>query len=720
MAYNAIASPTDDDKATLKAAIDQYNADNADFEKDETAKVATDGWKDFNGNTAGLSPDWAAPAVTTYDGRTSQPAEVYEDGRNGASRTGNIIYQDITGLTNGQYKVGFYGNAYFTPNRGIESTMEDGSNDVAYVFANEAQKFITARVGESFSSYELLQFDVTVTDGNIKLGMAKERGGSNWHTMQIYQLTWFATAKQAYAAYQTELAAVLADAKALAADENKTEGKDDFNAVIATAEVATTTKADWYNNTEIAKIIADLKTAITDFKKANWYIDFAAGQYYIIDAESNKMMAAGHDWGTRAIVSDMGLDLTLTPDAESRTVTIDSRVYNGDNAHFLGSNLYMDGTAYGFAFEKQGTGFYILDPNGGQYISIDDNDNLVLSDTPRQFIIVSKADMTALLKTQMAAATAEAPVDATLLLTAPNFNRNDARNTEAWTVAQTLTGDGHSTTISGGEDGNGTIGNNCADAYCTPFSFTQTITNAPAGTYRLTAQGFYRQEDYESENPATPQFFANGVEQAVPVWTGSVNSMTEAAQSFSAGKYTIDSIEFTVGDDGKMEIGVSGTASKQWVCFDNFRLTYLGNPNAEPSTYTVTFAAANANTIESGKATVKVDDADATVTDGKITDVKAGQTIILNAKQGYKFRSVEAKKTVKLLSITVGAVTIYYAEGESWADAINRDENKDLGLFIREGNRVHHPNLGQLVDSNTQPVLPDAKINANESYKFIH
>ena len=574
--YDAIASPTADDKATLKAAIDQFKADNADQEKDETAKVNTAGWKTFNGSDASLAPDWAAPAVNTYDKRSAQPAEVYEGSADGVNRTGIIIYQDITGLANGQYKVGFYGTAYYTNGRGFESTMEDGSTDVAYVFANEQKKFITARVGTSFSEYNLLQFNVTVTDGNIKLGLGKEKGGSNWHTMQIYQLTWFATAKEAYAASQTELKALLTDAKALAADETKTEGKDDFNAVIATAEEATTTKADWYNNTEIEAIIADLKTAIANFKKANYFIDLAAGEYYIIEAESGKMMAAGHDWGTRGIVNEMGLDLTLTPNSETRTVTIDSRVSNGGDSHFLGSNLYMDGSAYGWALEYQGFGFYILDPASEKYINIDADNNLVLSDTPREFIIVTAEGVMEQLLGEMADATAENPVDATRLIKANNFNRNDARNAEAWTVEQTLTGDGHSTNLSGGEDGNGNVGNNCAEAYCTPFSFTQTITGAPAGVYQLTAQGFYRQEDYESENPATPQFFANGVEQAVPVWTYNENSMTEAAQSFTAGKYTIDPIEFTVGDDGQIVLGISGTASKQWVCFDNFRLTYLG------------------------------------------------------------------------------------------------------------------------------------------------
>ncbi len=638
--YNAIASPTDDDKATLKAAIDQYNADNADFEKDETAKVATDGWKDFNGNTAGLSPDWAAPAVTTYDGRTSQPAEVYEDGRNGASRTGIMIYQDITGLTNGQYKVGFYGNAYFTPNRGIESTMEDGSTDVAYVFANEQKEFITARVGTSFSEYNLLQFNVTVTDGNIKLGLGKERGGSNWHTTQIYQLTWFATAKEAYAASQTELKALVTDAEALAADENKTEGKDDFLVILAIAEEAIGDKANWYNNTEIEAIITGLKKAIADFKKANRFIDFPAGQYYLIDVESTKMMAAGHDWGTRGIVNEMGLDLTLTPNSETRTVTIDSRVFNGGDSHFLGSNLYMDGSAYGWALDYRGFGFYILDPASEKYINIDANDNLELSSTPREWIIVTADGVMEQLINNMANATAENPVDATRLIKAQNFNRNDARNAEAWTVVQELTGEGHNINISGGEDGNGTIGNNCADANYTPFSFTQTITGAPAGTYQLTAQGFYRQEDYESENPATPQFFANGVEQAVPVWTGSVNSMTEAAQSFTAGNYTIEPIEFTVGDDGKMEIGVSGTATKQWVCFDNFRLTYLGKPAPVVTTQKVSLAE---GTEDADNWKVKAGDA-TEFGDLPVEGVAEGTTVTLKYNGSRKVIGVKAEK----------------------------------------------------------------------------
>ena len=63
--------------------------------------------------------------------------------------------------------------------------------------------------------------------------------------------------------------------------------------------------------------------------------------------------------------------------------------------------------------------------------------------------------------------------------------------------------------------------------------------------------------------------------------------------------------------------------------------------------FELAFEALNTNTIQQGKATVKVGDADKTLGDDGKLSVKAGQTVTLTAKQGYKFRSVEAKKAAK-------------------------------------------------------------------------
>ena len=60
--------------------------------------------------------------------------------------------------------------------------------------------------------------------------------------------------------------------------------------------------------------------------------------------------------------------------------------------------------------------------------------------------------------------------------------------------------------------------------------------------------------------------------------------------------------------------------------------------------FDIHFNAANANTIEAGKATVTVDGTDKTVTEGKLQGVKMGSEVKLKAATGYKFRKVEVKK----------------------------------------------------------------------------
>ena len=85
--------------------------------------------------------------------------------------------------------------------------------------------------------------------------------------------------------------------------------------------------------------------------------------------------------------------------------------------------------------------------------------------------------------------------------------------------------------------------------------------------------------------------------------------------------------------------------------------------------FDITLKAANANTIETGKATVTVDGTAAEVTEGKLQGVKMGSEVKLEAKPGYKFRKVEVKKAeavVSSVSFTVkrvGGSDPNYADG---------------------------------------------------------
>lgn len=352
----------------------------------------------------------------------------------------------------------------------------------------------------------------------------------------------------------------LAEAKKVDTTGKTAESVKALNDAIAAGEAALVAED------ATAESLKDAIAAIEVAKAALlWNLLAYTGDAYIIDAETGKFVAAGHDWGTRAIVDEIGLDLTFAADAETKMVTIDTRVFNKEK-HFLGDNLYMDAAAANWGLVELDFGFYITD--GTKFISIDENDNLVMSEKPHLWIIVTPEGVKEARLADMAEATAEKPVDATWMIKAANFNRGDERN-NAWTVSEDCT----NKNLSGGNSVN-----NCAESWHSTFTISQTIEGVPNGIYQMTAQGFWRQD---GENEAQPVFFINGQEKAFPVMAGTENNMSQASESFTAGLYTIEPIEVKV-IDGTITLGVKNeTNTTIWCIWDNFRLTYLGKPAKE-------------------------------------------------------------------------------------------------------------------------------------------
>ena len=584
----AIANPIAADVAALQAAVDQFKADNAESAIDLTSKVGTakDKWTGASG-TAG--------SVTTKAGTTTPLAELYN-----SSSAGVKMSQTITGLENGLYRVKVFATSHNA--RGEDgATLNGTATDVTCVFATSGEvtnkTWITASGvtpgfldGEQTNPYTIE--DIEVANGELTIGLTVDKEKqTGWHTIQIYSLEEIATAKAAYAAVKANMTAEIAAAKALK-NAYRTEGVEAIDAAIAAAEATLT--SNMLNVTEFEAEVATLKAAEAAFKAANYVA--INGTFYVQNVASGKFMAAGHSWGTRGIVNATGLDLTLKAN-ENNTVDFDSRVSNGGNSHFLGSNLYMDSSSWGWIIEKAGEDVYTIS-NGTQFISVDDNDNLVLQDAAATWKFLAAVDvdserMTAGLAA-LEAATAENGVDATFLIKANNFNRNDARNAEAWTVSDDCT----NKNLGGGCSE--TEGNGCAESYHSTFTIMQTISGAPAGKYTLTAQGFYRQDTYEGDAPAAPQFFANEVNGDVPVKSGEEGGMADASASFTNGLYTIEPIEFEVKEDGMMYVGITASTNTQWVIWDNFQLTYYG-PTAATK-YTVAVAETQNGEVKTDKA----------------------------------------------------------------------------------------------------------------------
>ena len=154
--------------------------------------------------------------------------------------------------------------------------------------------------------------------------------------------------------------------------------------------------------------------------------------------------------------------------------------------------------------------------------------------------------------------------------------------------------------------------------------------------------------------------------------------------------------------------------------------------DTEPACLTVTvltnkfdiqFNAANANTIEAGKATVTVGGAPATVTDGKLQGVKMGSEVKVKAKEGYKFRSVTVKKGGGLLSLQIGGLftaTIYYVEGETWKQAITNHPTENAGWALDNDGDVYYDdgNNNEYMNNNGNLTSGDTLIDPNASYTF--
>ncbi len=285
---------------------------------------------------------------------------------------------------------------------------------------------------------------------------------------------------------------------------------------------------------------------------------FADGTYYIYNNGTGKFLGAGAEWSTHAIVDNVGLDYYLSYNVGK--YTIDSRVSNGYDSQYLNGE-WNDANMFGWTFVDKGNGNYMIS-DGNQFLAAQEDGRVVMTnDTTLSYLWTLKTLEQRL--AELANATPENPVDATFLIQGANFSRNDQRN-YAWSM------EANNWTLSGG-----TYENRCAETYHTTFTLAQTLYNAPAGKYLLSAQGFYRQDDGLVEE--LPVFYANTSTVAFPTKDGVENSMSDASESFSAGLYNIEPFVVNVSEAGALTIGARGTALSQWVIFDNFRLTYLSS-----------------------------------------------------------------------------------------------------------------------------------------------
>lgn len=286
---------------------------------------------------------------------------------------------------------------------------------------------------------------------------------------------------------------------------------------------------------------------------------------YLRNRRDGKFLNAGQSWGTQAVLSNHPLDFRFVELPNGR-YAIDTRISNGSLNHYAGTNGYLDSSLTPFTINYLDDRSVTLTTDGTHYWGSTGGKVVSTSLTSATangalWDMLTRDD----LLDELSAATPDAPADATFLVLCPGFGRNDTR-VSAWTVSTNCT----NYTLSEGNDTN-----NCAESLHSPFTISQALADAPAGTYALTAQGFYRQDEGKNEQP--PVFFIGTATAPLPVRTRSESSMADASSSFTANRYTIAPLLFYYDGKRPLALGIRGTAKAQWVAWDNFQLQYLGS-----------------------------------------------------------------------------------------------------------------------------------------------
>ncbi len=314
------------------------------------------------------------------------------------------------------------------------------------------------------------------------------------------------------------------------------------------------------------------------------------GTFYLYNPEAGQFLTAANAWGTQSSLGQTGIDVAFLPDG--LTYRLDTRISNGGDNHYFGTNLYLDSPAAGWtvrpAGSRDGRPTYALSTDGQAWLAAPDGPTTVLTTATSptaaraQWHLFTRAELVE----RLAGATASNPADATFLLPGWGFGRNDRRN-GSWEGAPTVGGDN--------TDMNG-------EKFNTVFDVGQQLEDIPHGVYEVTVQGFYRDGGYTAaaaqraagteelnaclyiddvELPLPSIFEGAGQAGSVGVATayGYVpNTQTEASAYIKAGLYAVEPQRVAVLD-GTMRIGIRKTraVSNDWTLFDNFRLTYLGS-----------------------------------------------------------------------------------------------------------------------------------------------
>lgn len=299
-------------------------------------------------------------------------------------------------------------------------------------------------------------------------------------------------------------------------------------------------------------------------------------QYFLRNAATGTYLAPGGWWGTHAMVAETGNRITIE-NAGNNQVRLKSTlgyIYNGndiyiDAADANAANTYvMTPTSEGrYAFVTADGAYAIGADLTNQYVN---NLSYSDSDAAQQWEILTEDD----LLDELGKATAENPKEATFMIRGANPIANDTDVNAYW--ARSGVGKNAKYQIAGSGDANFNAVYRCYNDKCgtfvngstTSYTISQTLNNLPNGKYKLS---------WQVAASTNITFSANEVSETFNTGTSATLSCEEAVSLFQNGGYTREYELEVTNHSITIKIDKGSNTSATSVCFDNFRLFYLGN-----------------------------------------------------------------------------------------------------------------------------------------------
>ncbi len=406
------------------------------IETDMTSQFAAltnkDNWTTGAGGKAGYTATNFCPAVTPNGLNEVQVCEFYEGN---CDRTGDILYQTVTGLTEGTYTIELYGGAAYTFGRGFTSeAFSEGTWNAGDKITENTGVTLYATTSEGTFGGEIPIYYATnfpdgaavVTlegvkvgsNGEVKIGMSKTSKSTNWHVVQLKSVS---AAVDAKALLATSVAAANAIDKATiptalatkldntVAENNKSyDTADDYqaainaiNAVVADAKAyapltAALAKGEDYKAHSVddaAKLVYDgaIEDVLTAYEAAT-VADVAAAIATVeaaLPALAKTQTLAGADMTVFITNPDFetgnteGWTYESSNDHGAKSTSEANYAMEGASGNYL-FNIWSSGNAISQTIEGLPAGMYelkaVIATDEGQQVQLNANDQSVQID----------------------------------------------------------------------------------------------------------------------------------------------------------------------------------------------------------------------------------------------------------------------------------------------------------------------------------------------------